>query len=117
MQRIEFEQPLIPNHDPTDEEAEELERTRSLAALKRQRDRERRQQAADLSVEAFDPKAAAIKEVTEQIASLKKNIKKEGVSEAIRDCWRGDPILMAKIQNRCQALRRMLQQRRRPPWR
>ncbi|QRN80485.1 MAG: translation initiation factor IF-2, partial [Nocardiopsis sp. BM-2018] len=29
----------------TDEEAEELERTRSLAALKRQRDRERRQQA------------------------------------------------------------------------
>jgi translation initiation factor IF-2 len=30
----------------TDEEAEELERTRSLAALKRQRDRERRQQSA-----------------------------------------------------------------------
>jgi translation initiation factor IF-2 len=33
----------------TDEEAEELERTRSLAALKRQRDRERRQQAASTS--------------------------------------------------------------------
>jgi translation initiation factor IF-2 len=33
----------------TDEEAEELERTRSLAALKRQRDRERRQQSAAAS--------------------------------------------------------------------
>jgi translation initiation factor IF-2 len=33
----------------TDEEAEELERTRSLAALKRQRDRERRQQSATAS--------------------------------------------------------------------
>jgi translation initiation factor IF-2 len=33
----------------TDEEAEEIERTRSLAALKRQRDRERRQQSATAS--------------------------------------------------------------------
>ncbi len=32
-------------------------------------------------------------------------------ADAIRDCWRGDPILMAKIQHGCQSLRRMLQQR------
>lgn len=35
-------------------------------------------------------------------------------AEAIRDRWRGDPLIMARIQNKCQALRRMLQQRQRP---
>lgn len=35
-------------------------------------------------------------------------------SEAIQDRWRGDPTLMARIQNRCQAIRRALQHRRWP---
>lgn len=33
-------------------------------------------------------------------------------TEAIREHWRGDPTLMARIQNGCQSLRRMLQRRR-----
>jgi len=35
-------------------------------------------------------------------------------ADAVRDCWRGDPMLMARIQNGCQALRRLLQQRKWP---
>jgi uncharacterized membrane protein YkvA (DUF1232 family) len=31
---------------------------------------------------------------------------------AIRDCWRGDPALMASIQRGCQSLRSMLQRRK-----
>jgi uncharacterized membrane protein YkvA (DUF1232 family) len=31
--------------------------------------------------------------------------------DAIRDCWRGDPQLMARMQNSCQALRRKFQRR------
>ena len=35
-------------------------------------------------------------------------------ADAIRDRWRGDPIVMARIQHGCQSLRRMLQQRKWP---
>lgn len=33
-------------------------------------------------------------------------------TEAIRDCWRGDPAFMATIQRGCQSLRSMLQRRK-----
>jgi uncharacterized membrane protein YkvA (DUF1232 family) len=33
-------------------------------------------------------------------------------TEAIREHWRGDPQLMAKIQNRCQSIRRLIHKRR-----
>ncbi len=56
----------------TDEEAEELERTRSLAALKRQRDRERRQQSAASSEptarEVIVPEAITVQDLASRMA-------------------------------------------------
>jgi len=56
----------------TDEEAEELERTRSLAALKRQRDRERRQQSATASEptvrEVIVPETITVQDLASRMA-------------------------------------------------